>query len=120
VAAANVLEVYAVRAELVPEDAVGGASSSGAVFDGVSGARLELVCHYRCGPRGLIPLCIYLPFWSSGLGACVSFSRVNSLSGVQAPWQHRVDGHPVRRRGKQARLHCACFQRCENNLFGVR
>jgi cleavage and polyadenylation specificity factor subunit 1 len=69
VAAANVLEVYAVRAEVVPEDAVGGASSSGAVFDGVSGARLELVCHYRCGPRG--PLCIYLPFRISGLGRAV-------------------------------------------------
>uniref|UniRef100_A0ACD5YDD5 Uncharacterized protein n=1 Tax=Avena sativa TaxID=4498 RepID=A0ACD5YDD5_AVESA len=50
VAAANVLEVYAVRAEVAAEDGVGGAqpsSSSGAVFDGVSGARLELVCHYR-------------------------------------------------------------------------
>uniref|UniRef100_A0A453AF65 RSE1/DDB1/CPSF1 first beta-propeller domain-containing protein n=1 Tax=Aegilops tauschii subsp. strangulata TaxID=200361 RepID=A0A453AF65_AEGTS len=46
VAAANVLEVYAVRAEAAPaaEDGAGGAS---AAFDGILGARLELVCHYR-------------------------------------------------------------------------
>ncbi|PNT60775.1 hypothetical protein BRADI_5g04673v3 [Brachypodium distachyon] len=50
VAAANVLEVYAVRADAAAADGAGGAqpsSSSGAVFDGISGARLELVCHYR-------------------------------------------------------------------------
>uniref|UniRef100_A0A0D9W2W1 Cleavage/polyadenylation specificity factor A subunit C-terminal domain-containing protein n=1 Tax=Leersia perrieri TaxID=77586 RepID=A0A0D9W2W1_9ORYZ len=50
VAAANVLEVYAVRAEAAAEDEGGGSqpsSSSGAVLDGISGARLELVCHYR-------------------------------------------------------------------------
>ncbi|KAF0932335.1 hypothetical protein E2562_009594, partial [Oryza meyeriana var. granulata] len=50
VAAANVVEVYAVRAEAAAEDGGGGAqpsSSSGAVLDGISGARLELVCHYR-------------------------------------------------------------------------
>ncbi|VAH41106.1 unnamed protein product [Triticum turgidum subsp. durum] len=41
VAAANVLEVYAVRAEAAP------AAEDGAAFDGVLGARLELVCHYR-------------------------------------------------------------------------
>ncbi|CAM0907795.1 unnamed protein product [Alopecurus aequalis] len=47
VAAANVLEVYAVRAEAAADDGVQPSSSSGAVFDGLSGARLELVCHYR-------------------------------------------------------------------------
>uniref|UniRef100_A0A0E0G8C2 Cleavage/polyadenylation specificity factor A subunit N-terminal domain-containing protein n=1 Tax=Oryza nivara TaxID=4536 RepID=A0A0E0G8C2_ORYNI len=50
VAAANVLEVYAVRAETAAEDGGGGtqpSSSSGAVLDGISGARLELVCYYR-------------------------------------------------------------------------
>uniref|UniRef100_A0A0E0KNE4 Cleavage/polyadenylation specificity factor A subunit C-terminal domain-containing protein n=1 Tax=Oryza punctata TaxID=4537 RepID=A0A0E0KNE4_ORYPU len=50
VAAANVLEVYAVRAETAVEDGGGGtkpSSSYGAVLDGISGARLELVCHYR-------------------------------------------------------------------------
>uniref|UniRef100_A0A0E0DBS7 Cleavage/polyadenylation specificity factor A subunit C-terminal domain-containing protein n=1 Tax=Oryza meridionalis TaxID=40149 RepID=A0A0E0DBS7_9ORYZ len=50
VAAANVLEVYAVRAETAAEDGGGGtqpSSTSGAVLDGISGARLELVCHYR-------------------------------------------------------------------------
>ncbi|EMS68782.1 hypothetical protein TRIUR3_16388 [Triticum urartu] len=42
---ANVLEEYAVRAEAGAEDAGGGAqpaSSSGAMFDGILGARLEL------------------------------------------------------------------------------
>ncbi|TVU13331.1 hypothetical protein EJB05_40381 [Eragrostis curvula] len=51
VAAANVLEVYAVRADAAAaEDGAGGAqpsSSPGAVLDGLCGARLELVCHYR-------------------------------------------------------------------------
>ncbi|VAH25300.1 unnamed protein product [Triticum turgidum subsp. durum] len=50
VAAANVLEVYAVRAEAAPaEDGAGAppASASAAAFDGILGARLELVCHYR-------------------------------------------------------------------------
>lgn len=60
VAAANVLEVYAVRAEAAAaEDGGRGAqpsSSSGAILDGISGARLELVCHYRCGGRYLASL----------------------------------------------------------------
>ncbi|XP_015691983.2 probable cleavage and polyadenylation specificity factor subunit 1 isoform X3 [Oryza brachyantha] len=50
VAAANMLEVYAVRADAVPEEGGGGgqsSSSSSAVLDGISEARLELVCHYR-------------------------------------------------------------------------
>ncbi|KAG8083532.1 hypothetical protein GUJ93_ZPchr0015g6659, partial [Zizania palustris] len=50
VAAANVLEVYTVRIEAAAKDGNGGAqsfSSSSAVLDGISGARLELVCHYR-------------------------------------------------------------------------
>lgn len=52
VAAANVLEVYAVRAEAAAAAEDGGrgaqpSSSSGAILDGISGARLELVCHYR-------------------------------------------------------------------------
>ncbi|XP_021317957.1 probable cleavage and polyadenylation specificity factor subunit 1 isoform X3 [Sorghum bicolor] len=48
VSAANVLEVYAVRADSATgaED-VGNSSSTGAILDGISGARLELVCHYR-------------------------------------------------------------------------
>ena len=50
VAAANVLEVYAVRAEAAADDGAQPSASSGAVFDGISGARLELVCYYRCGP----------------------------------------------------------------------
>lgn len=50
VTAANVIEVYAVR---VQEDdaraapASGEARSGGGVMDGLCGARLELVCHYR-------------------------------------------------------------------------
>lgn len=48
VAAANVLEVYAVSADAATGADEGGTSSSaGAVLDGISGARLELVCHYR-------------------------------------------------------------------------
>ncbi|XP_062185381.1 probable cleavage and polyadenylation specificity factor subunit 1 isoform X2 [Phragmites australis] len=51
VAAANVLEVYALRADAAAtEDGAGGvqpSSSSGAILDGICGARLELVCHYR-------------------------------------------------------------------------
>ncbi|CAN6271049.1 unnamed protein product [Urochloa humidicola] len=48
VAAANVLEVYAVRTVATTGAEDGGASlSTGAVLDGISGARLELVCHYR-------------------------------------------------------------------------
>nr|TKW03259.1 hypothetical protein SEVIR_7G013400v2 [Setaria viridis] len=48
VAAANVLEVYAVRTDAATGAEDGGSSSStGAVLDGISGARLELVCHYR-------------------------------------------------------------------------
>ncbi|CAN6227184.1 unnamed protein product [Urochloa humidicola] len=48
VAAANVLEVYAVRTVAATGAEDGGASlSTGAVLDGISGARLELVCHYR-------------------------------------------------------------------------
>jgi cleavage and polyadenylation specificity factor subunit 1 len=51
VAAANVLEVYAVRAEAAAaEDGAGSAQPSpGAILDGICGARLELVCHYRLG-----------------------------------------------------------------------
>lgn len=42
------LEVYAVRAEVATgaEDA-GNSSSTGTILDGISGARLELVCHFR-------------------------------------------------------------------------
>ncbi|WVZ84660.1 hypothetical protein U9M48_031667 [Paspalum notatum var. saurae] len=48
VAAANVLEVYAVSAHATAGADEGGTSSSaGAILDGISGARLELVCHYR-------------------------------------------------------------------------
>ncbi|PUZ46211.1 hypothetical protein GQ55_7G032200 [Panicum hallii var. hallii] len=48
VAAANVLEVYAVRTDAVMGAEDGGTSSSaGAILDGISGARLELVCYYR-------------------------------------------------------------------------
>ena len=50
VTAANVLEVYVVR---VSEDSGGSGKGSvadkrGGVMDGISGASLELVCHYRC------------------------------------------------------------------------
>ncbi|XP_066346817.1 probable cleavage and polyadenylation specificity factor subunit 1 isoform X2 [Miscanthus floridulus] len=48
VSAANVLEVYAVRADDATGAVdVGNSSSTGAILDGISGARLELVCHYR-------------------------------------------------------------------------
>ncbi|GJN12975.1 hypothetical protein PR202_ga31305 [Eleusine coracana subsp. coracana] len=51
VAAANVLEVYAVMAEAAAaEDEASGpqpSSSPGTVLDGICRARLELVCHYR-------------------------------------------------------------------------
>ncbi|OEL36614.1 putative cleavage and polyadenylation specificity factor subunit 1 [Dichanthelium oligosanthes] len=48
VAAANVLEVYAVRTDAAAGAVEGGTSSSaGTVLDGITGARLELVCHYR-------------------------------------------------------------------------
>lgn len=57
VSAANVLEVYAVRAEVATgaEDA-GNSSSTGTILDGISGARLELVCHYRCKQMALASL----------------------------------------------------------------
>ncbi|KAF8646672.1 hypothetical protein HU200_065721 [Digitaria exilis] len=47
VAAANVLEVYVVRTDTATGAKDGGTSSAGVVLDGISGARLELVCHYR-------------------------------------------------------------------------
>jgi len=47
VVAANVLEVYAVRTDAVMGAQDGGTSSLAAVLDGISGARLELVCYYR-------------------------------------------------------------------------
>ncbi|KAL6653028.1 hypothetical protein ACP70R_011953 [Stipagrostis hirtigluma subsp. patula] len=47
VAAANVLEVYAVRADAAAAEDGAPSSSAGAVLDGICGARLELVCHYR-------------------------------------------------------------------------
>jgi cleavage and polyadenylation specificity factor subunit 1 len=54
VVAANVLEVYAVRTDTVMGAEDGGTSSSaGAILDGISGARLELVCYYRCRGRFL-------------------------------------------------------------------
>jgi cleavage and polyadenylation specificity factor subunit 1 len=43
-----VLEVYAVRADdATGAEDVGYSSSTGAILHGISGARLELVCHYR-------------------------------------------------------------------------
>lgn len=46
VAAANVLEVYVVRVE-EDGDKDSGEAKRGGAMDGVSGASLELVCHYR-------------------------------------------------------------------------
>lgn len=64
VAAASVLEVYAVRAEAAAvEDGTGGAqpsSSPGTVLDGICGSRLELVCHYRLGATVLLLLWMHL------------------------------------------------------------
>lgn len=62
VSAANVLEVYAVRADAATgaED-VGNSSSTGTILDGISGARLELVCHYRCRETALTSLYSLLP-----------------------------------------------------------
>lgn len=58
VAAANVLEVYFVRTDTATGAKDGGTSSSaGVVLDGISGARLELMCHYRCGGE-LLFLCV--------------------------------------------------------------
>lgn len=56
VTAGNVLEIYLVR---IQEDDGGPASRPGGeqrgvgITDGLSGARLELVCHYRCAIHGL-------------------------------------------------------------------
>ncbi|MED6206318.1 hypothetical protein PIB30_025520 [Stylosanthes scabra] len=49
ITSANVLEVYAVRVQEEPAKGAPAASESGrgGVFDGVTGASLELVCHYR-------------------------------------------------------------------------
>ena len=59
VVAANVLEVYAVRTDAVMGAQDGGTSLSAAVLDGISGARLELVCYYRC--RGRFLAFLHLP-----------------------------------------------------------
>lgn len=50
VTAANVLELYTVRVQ-EDDDTSSQLSSeprNGGIMDGLSGARLELVCHYRC------------------------------------------------------------------------
>lgn len=61
VAAANVLEVYIVRTDAATGAKDGGSSlSTGAVLDGISGARLELVCHYRYGGRAFASLHLLL------------------------------------------------------------
>ncbi|KAJ3679867.1 hypothetical protein LUZ60_016145 [Juncus effusus] len=47
VTAANVLEVYAVRAQEERTEEQGGGGGDRGLMDGVSSARLDLICHYR-------------------------------------------------------------------------
>jgi hypothetical protein len=74
--------------EAVADDGAQPSSSSGAVFDGISGARLELVCHYRCGPPGALAFTSPFGFLELELVLVSDFQSTNSLNGAQAAWQH--------------------------------
>ncbi|KAJ1270311.1 hypothetical protein BS78_06G044200 [Paspalum vaginatum] len=101
VAAANVLEVYAVRAQAAAGAEEGVTSSSGAILDGISGARLELVCHYRLhgNIESMAVLSngtenrrdsIALAFKDAKI-SCLEFD--DSISGLRTSSMHCFEGH---------------------------